>query len=137
MKEAYEKLGEIVLVVHLYFHTHESLLDGSQIHLFGVLLPVLLYYSHIGKKFHISISTFSCLFLSKISHFKWIWKLNGHWDKSSTLLLCSKLSTHHVSILSVFGLAFGSHPKLEKNWTLIEKLSYSTLYNLSTFTTQL
>ena len=50
MKEACEKLGEIVLVVHLYFHTHESLLDGSQIHLFGVLLPQFCYIIHILEK---------------------------------------------------------------------------------------
>ena len=64
-----------------------------------------------------------------VTRFKWIWKLNGHWDKS----------THHVSILSVFGLAFGSHPKLEKTSTLIENslIQPYSLYNLSTFTSQL
>ena len=82
MKEACEKLGEIVLVVHLYFHTHESLLDGSQIHLFGVLLPQFCYIIHILEK--LSHSNFNFLVANSFPKFQSkTWEdLNINWKLS-------------------------------------------------------
>ena len=122
MKEACEKLGGNCiggpsLLPHSWISTWwiSNSFVGSSASSFVILFTY--WKKFITYHFPLLVAYF---FPKLVTHFKWIWKLNGHWDKSSMLILCSKLSTHHVSILSVFGLAFGSHPKLEKNSTLIE-----------------